>query len=117
MIGLYLFISIIVVMLNMLLSTIMPCLLKDHNEPLLYNIKKVFNNNKSLIMTNSIILGLTVFVALLIAPEINGTISNLTGLSIISSSSESSDSNNIYNNLNDMKLYEIQNLARLKNNR
>ena len=115
MVGLYLFISVIVVILNMLLSTIIPCLLKDYNDTLLNNIKKVFNNNRSLIVTNSIILGLTVFIGLIIAPEINGTISNLTGLSIISSSdSDSSDSNKIYNNLNDLKLYQIQNLNKLR---
>jgi hypothetical protein len=78
---LYFFISVVVVLLNLLLSLIVPCILKDSDQPFVENVKKVFNNNKQLIITNSIILGVIVYTALCIAPSVDDTLTNLTGYS------------------------------------
>ena len=82
-----LLVSAVAGVLNMTLSTVVPCLLKKTNKPLLTNVKTVFSNNKKLILTSSILISLLVFLALTITPELddgedinNVKIINLTDL-------------------------------------
>jgi len=72
----YIIVAILAALLNMALSLLLPCLLKNSNIPFTDNIKKVFSNNKQLILTSSVIVGILVYLALIIEPQIN-SFSNL----------------------------------------
>lgn len=75
----YIIVAILAALLNIILSLLLPCLL--HNSPIPFsdNIKKVFSNNKQLILTSSVIVGILVYLALLIEPKIN-IFSNLANI-------------------------------------
>ena len=77
-----LFIAFIAVLLNMILCTIIPCLLKDSDKSFLADIKKVYTNNKDLILVCSLIYGLTVYIALTIGPSLNITFNNMLGIPV-----------------------------------
>jgi hypothetical protein len=62
------FISILGGLINMLLSIILPAILKKNNNDLMTNIKKNYTNNKSFIITSSLIVILTIYITLLIVP-------------------------------------------------
>ena len=62
-------------LVNFLLSLIIPCLLKDMNQPFIDNIKKVFNMNKQLILTSTLIVGIVTYLALQISPLLEGQLS------------------------------------------
>ena len=52
----------------MVLSIVMPCLLKNTKASFVEDMKKVFNTNRELIIANSIIVGVTTYIAIEIAP-------------------------------------------------
>ena len=62
-------------LINLLLSLIAPCLLKDMNQSFLLNMKKVFNMNKQLILTSTLIVGIVTYLALQISPLLEGQLS------------------------------------------
>jgi len=68
-------ISIVSGFLNMLLSITVPCLLKNNNRPLLKNIKMVFNNNKKLIITSSLLVSILTYLALTVTDELENIFS------------------------------------------
>ena len=68
----YLIIALLAALFNMILSSILPCLLKNADLPFTENIKRVFSNNKELILTSSIIVGILVYLALITEPKIQG---------------------------------------------
>jgi predicted PurR-regulated permease PerM len=86
------------------MSSVIPCMIKDSNQPMLKNIKQVFFNNKELILTNSLILGITVYIALKIAPSINSQFPNL----LESSSESSSSSDDITNFANNFDSFDLK---------
>lgn len=47
----------------MVLSITIPCMLKNNKEPLLTNVKKVFEANKAALITSSIIIIITIYIA------------------------------------------------------
>ena len=63
-----LLVSILAVIVNMVLSIVMPCLLKNTKASFVEDMKKVFNTNRELIIANSIIVGVTTYIAIEIAP-------------------------------------------------
>ena len=77
----HIFIAIIAVLLNLLLATVIPCLIKDSDQPFINDMKKVFNTNKELILSSSIILGITVYLALKITPLLDSSFTDMTGIS------------------------------------
>jgi hypothetical protein len=79
---LYIFFALITVLLNIVLSSTIPVLLQnyDSNEPIINDMKKIFNNNKQLIISNSIILGITVYIALHIANKLETKFTDFTGI-------------------------------------
>ena len=81
-----LIISIVAGLINLVLSAMIPCLLKDSNVNFLTNIKKVFSNNKELILTSSLIVVILVYLSLSISsisPQIvKCQIENLSKLNI-----------------------------------
>uniref|UniRef100_A0A6C0EFR6 Uncharacterized protein n=1 Tax=viral metagenome TaxID=1070528 RepID=A0A6C0EFR6_9ZZZZ len=77
-----LFIALIAVFLNIILSMVIPCLLKDSDQSFIVDIKKVFTNNKDLILVSSLILGLTVYLALMIGPSLNTGFGDIVSKSV-----------------------------------
>ena len=72
------FIAILGGFINMILTLIIPCLLKKTKEPLLTNINKFYTNNKQLIITSSIIVAITIYIALSLTPSVNNMLSSIT---------------------------------------
>jgi phosphotransferase system glucose/maltose/N-acetylglucosamine-specific IIC component len=71
--------------LNMALSVIVPCLVKKSEQPFLKDVKKVFETNRQVIITSSLIVALTIYLALKISPELGISMEEM-GLNLDSSS-------------------------------
>ena len=83
--------------INMVLSTTVPCLVKKTDQPFLKDVKKVFEVNRQVIITSSIIVAFTIYLALKIAPELHLS-DNDTGLNF-----------DYYNNNNNYNDYDYDN--------
>ena len=81
----HILVALVGALLNMALSVTVPCLIKKTDQPLLNDVKKVFEMNRQVIITSSIIVALTIYLALKIAPEFEITMSEM-GLNLDSSS-------------------------------
>jgi len=55
-------------LVNLVLSLVVPCLFKDMNQPFLEQIKQIFNTNKQLILTSTVIVGIITYIALQMYP-------------------------------------------------
>lgn len=64
-------ISLVGAIINMLLALLLPCLLRKTNISLLDNIKKVYSTHKQLIITSSVIVFITIYLALTLTPDLN----------------------------------------------
>ena len=62
------FIAILGGLINMLFSIILPALFKKNNYSLISNIRRIYNNNKSIIITSSLIVTLTIYISLSVYP-------------------------------------------------
>jgi len=80
------FVALIGGLVNAGLSVTVPCLLKKSNQTFLKQIKQVFETNRQVIITSSLIVAITIYLALSIAPEIESSFTDLTGLSVENSS-------------------------------
>ena len=78
----HIFIALIGALLNMLLSTTVPCLIKKTEQPFLVGVKNVFETNRQVILTSSLIVAITIYLALKIAPEVEPSFIDLTGISL-----------------------------------
>ena len=104
-------IALVGAILNMILALLIPCLLKNTDKPILLNIKKVYDTHKQVIITSSIIVFITIYLALQITPE----------LGMSSNSDSSSDSmmldedsiGNLFNSISNSKKVNLINLSRL----
>ena len=54
----------------MILSVTIPCLLKRSNQPFLNDVKKVFQTNREVIIASSLIVAITIYLALRVAPDL-----------------------------------------------
>ena len=81
----HIFIALVGGLLNMALSVTVPCLVKKSEQPFLQDVKKVFEVNRQVILTSSLIVVLTIYLALKIAPELGMTMSEM-GLNLDTSS-------------------------------
>jgi hypothetical protein len=66
-------ISLVAAVLNMVLSSVVPTLTKKSEEELVVQIRKVFENNRQVIITSSIIIGVTTYISLKLAQEIESS--------------------------------------------
>ena len=57
-------------LVSMALATTVPCLLKRTDEPILKEIRKVFETNRQVIIASSIVIGIIIYLSLQIADEI-----------------------------------------------
>lgn len=64
------------------LSVSVPTLIKKTNQPFLTQVKTIFEKNRELILVSSLIVSITIYLALKISPSIEPIFSNLTGLQI-----------------------------------
>jgi len=109
----HVFIALVGGLVNMALSVIVPCLVKKSNQPFLNDVKKVFKLNRQVIITSSLIVALTIYIALKIAPNFYSTISQITGFSD-SSSSLNINPNPVIIDLD--KNHQLKNLVKLIRN-
>jgi len=72
----HIFVAIIGALVNMLLSVTIPCLLKKSDQPFLNDMKKVFQSNREVIIASSLIVAITIYLALKVAPEIELALSD-----------------------------------------
>ena len=69
-------IAIIGGLINMILSLLIPSLLKNTTIPLFTKINTIYNTNKQLIITSSIIVAITIYIALTVGPSVDNIISS-----------------------------------------
>ena len=62
---------------NLVLSLVVPCLVKDFKQPFLEQIKQIFNFNKQLILTSTIIVGIITYIALQMYPLLENKLDSL----------------------------------------
>lgn len=65
-----LLIAVVGALLNMILSSTVPCLLKKSTQPLAVNVRTVFTNHRQVILTSSVLVGVIIYVALSVSPDI-----------------------------------------------
>jgi hypothetical protein len=82
----HIFIALVGALLNMSLSVSVPCVLKKTDQPFLTQVKKVFETNRQVILTSSLIVALTIYLALKVSPDVQPLFTSLTGLDLSSSS-------------------------------
>ena len=76
-------IAIVGALINMVLALIIPCLLKNTNQPILVNIKKVYAAHKQVIITSTIIVFITIYLALKLTPQLGFSFDNEISLNPI----------------------------------
>lgn len=76
----HLVIALIAALLNALLASTVPCLLNKYEGPMVTEVKNVYKNNKQVIITSSLIIAATVYLALSVFDEVKGDLSNLSFL-------------------------------------
>ena len=81
----HIFVALVGALINMGLSVSVPVLIKKSEQPFLVQVRKVFETNRQVILTSSLIVGVTIYLALKVAPELENGVTNLTGLSFGSS--------------------------------
>ncbi len=69
-------IAIVGAIINMILALIIPCILKDTHMPILTNIKKVYDTHKQVIITSSVIVFITIYLALKVTPQLGFSFDN-----------------------------------------
>ncbi len=57
-------------LISMLLSSIIPCLLKENDKPFVKEVKQVYETNKQLILASSLIIVITIYLALKVSPSV-----------------------------------------------
>lgn len=86
----HIFIALVGALINMLLSVTVPCLIKKSNTDIkfLEQVKQVFETNRQVILTSSLIVGITIYLALKVSPGIEPVFNELFDLD---SSTDASD--------------------------
>jgi hypothetical protein len=105
-------IAIVGAIINMLLALLIPCLLKDSKTPILLNIKKVYATHKQVIITSSVIVFITIYLALKISPHLGFSFDNDISLNPMDSPNEIQ---NILKSMPSNNGFRVVNLSRLKN--
>ena len=76
----HILIALLGALLNMLLSLVIPCLLKKSDLPFLVELKRVYETNRQLLLASSVIIAVTIYLALKVYPEMQPMFGNLSGL-------------------------------------
>ena len=110
----HIFIALVGGLLNMILSVTVPCLVKKTEQPFLNDVKKVYETNRQVIVTSSLIVALTIYLALKIAPEFQYDLNELTGLELNSSPSNLAFSHSPV--IVEREMPQLKHLLKLMNN-
>ncbi len=110
----HIFIALVGALINMALSSTVPCLVKKTDQPFLVQVKKVFETNRQVILTSSLIVAITIYLALKLSPELEPSFVDLTGINIDSSSITEMGRSPLIVTANDMPP-QLRNLIKLMN--
>jgi len=69
------FIAIVAALVNLLLSVLVPCALKNQDASYLASVKKMFNQHREMLVTSSILVGVIVYLSLIAMPTVRSEIS------------------------------------------
>jgi hypothetical protein len=113
----YIFIAILTALINIVLSLTIPCLLRNNNQPFFKEMNKLFTIHKELILTSSLIVAITVYLALNTGPEINNLLSSYTQFNLDNDENvnikvinlDNLNRLNSFNNLDNFKNYSSYN--------
>ena len=64
----YIFIAVIAGLVNLLLSVLVPCAVKKSEQPIVSQVRQVFNQNREMLLASSALTAVIVFIALSVAP-------------------------------------------------
>ena len=109
-------IAIVGAFINMILALFIPCLLNNTKMPIFTNIKKVYATHKQAIITSSVIVFVTIYLALKITPQLGLSLNNNN---TYENSSRDSDINSMFNSIgttpdrNSIRVINLSNLSRL----
>jgi hypothetical protein len=113
----HIFIALVGALINMFLSTFVPCLIKKTEQPFLSQVKIVFKTNRQVILTSSLIVAVTLYLALKVSSEIKPNFTELTGINFNSSYDEVNKPF-VISNTDKMEIpSQLNNLVKLMNNR
>ena len=109
-----LFIAVVGVAVYMLMVTVVPCIINNSKKPLLEQIKTVLKTNRELLLATSLIVGVTIFIAVKVAHQVEPTI--MEWIDNLNSDS-SSDQGTVKFVIHDQALLppQLRNLLRLSN--
>jgi predicted MFS family arabinose efflux permease len=71
-----LILALVGVIITMILSVLVPCYLKNTQEPLLVKVRNVFQVNKQQIVVSSLIVGIIIYVSSSISPNVERMLNN-----------------------------------------
>jgi hypothetical protein len=74
----HILIAVVGALVYMGLSTSMPCMLNNQQQPFLKEVKSVFITNRQTIVISSLIVAITIYLALKITPSIVDTLDRLS---------------------------------------
>ena len=72
------FVALVGALLNMILSVTIPCLLKRSKQPFLNDVKKVFQTNREVIIASSLIVAITIYLALRVSPDLESMMTEVS---------------------------------------
>ena len=64
----YIFIAVIAGLVNLLLSVLVPCAVKKTDQPIVSQVRQMFNQNREMLLASSALVAVIVFIALSVAP-------------------------------------------------
>ena len=112
----HIFIALVGALINAGLSVTVPCLIKTTKKPFLTQVKKVYESNREIIFTSSLIIAITIYLSLKVSGELRPSFTDLSGINFESSTSPSEFNRYpvVVNGNNDMRL---RNLVKLMERR
>jgi hypothetical protein len=66
----HVFIAVVAALVNLILSVLVPCMLKKQDQPMLVQVKKMFDQHREMLITSSVLVGVIVFLSLKAAPTV-----------------------------------------------
>lgn len=70
-------IALVGALINIILSVVIPCVFKKSENDMVNDVKKVYASNRQLILSSSIIIGITIYLALEFTPQLKEAFDSL----------------------------------------
>jgi phosphotransferase system glucose/maltose/N-acetylglucosamine-specific IIC component len=74
-------IALVGALINIMLSVIVPCVFKRTDNSMMNDMREVYKTNRQMIFSSSMIIGITIYLALEFTPQLKEAIGNLVELS------------------------------------